>query len=116
MAFPKRSRGRGQFKPGVMNKTEEAYSLELEAQQRLGIIQWFKFEGVKLKLAKLTFYTPDFIVMNREGFIEIHEVKGHWEDDAKVKIKVAAAMHPFKFLGIRKKSKKDGGGWEITEF
>ena len=37
-------------------------------------------------------------------------------DDARVKIKVAADMYPFKFLAIKKRAKKLGGGWEIEEF
>ncbi len=114
MAWAKRVRGR--FKAGVMNKTEEAYALELEAQKSLGIVEWFKFEGVTFKIAKDTRYTPDFIVMKSDGFVELHEVKGFWQAHSKVKIKVAAAMFPFKFIAIRKKPKKDGGGWEIMEF
>lgn len=41
-------------------------------------------------MADKTFYSPDFIVPALDC-IEVHEVKGHWEDDARVKIKVAAS-------------------------
>lgn len=45
--------------------------------------------------------------------MELHEVKGHWEDDARVKIKVAAEQHPwFRFLAVRAR----GGVWEIERF
>jgi len=83
-----------------MNGWERRYALHLEERQRLGEIQWFEFDSIKLRLADKTFYTPDFLVLNTEGFLEVHEVKGHWEDDARVKIKVAADKFPMKFLAI----------------
>ena len=108
-----RVRARGVAKViGGMNKTEAAYADHLLLRQRLGEIAWFAFEAVKLRLADKTFYTPDFAVMLIDGTIEQHEVKGFWEDDARVKIKVAAAMFPFRFLGIQ----KDKLGWKIEEF
>jgi len=113
---PAKNRARGRRKPGEMNKTEARYAEHLEGQRVLGTVEWFMFEGLKLRLADKTFYTPDFAVMLSDGFIECHEVKGFWEDDARVKIKVAASMFPFKFIGFRPKSKKDGGGWDREEF
>ena len=77
---------------------------------------WFKFEGIKLRLADNTFYTPDFAVMRCSGQLEMHEVKGYWQDDARVKIKVAADAYPFKFIAAKPKPKKEGGGWEVEEF
>lgn len=106
----------GRLKPGDMNKTEAAYSEHLKMLQYTGSILWFKFEGLKFRLADNTFYTPDFAVMTRIGEMEIHEVKGYWEDDAKVKIKVASSLYPFKFLAVKAKTKKEGGGWEFTEY
>ena len=50
------------------------------------------------------------------GLLECHEVKGFWQDDAKVKIRCAAAKFPFRFVAMKKKAKKDGGGWESQEF
>jgi hypothetical protein len=50
------------------------------------------------------------------GEIELHEVKGFWEGDARVKIKVAAEMYPFRFLAVKAQSKKAGGGWEVETF
>ena len=78
---------------------------------------WYRFEAMKLRLADNTFYTPDFAVMTMDMHIEFHEVKGFWRDDAKVKIKVAAAQFPmFLFCAITKQAKKDGGGWEKELF
>ena len=106
----------GRLKSGQMNKTESEYYQYLKTLERANEILWFKFEGLKFKLADNTTYTPDFVVMNKDSLIELHEVKGYWMDDARVKIKVAADMYPFKFLAIKKRAKKQGGGWEIEEF
>lgn len=92
-----------------MNGLETKYSRHLEHLFAVGMIGWFKFEGVKLRLADKTFYSPDFVVMDLDGNIEIHEVKGFWEDDARVKIKVAAETFPFLFKAI----KLVRGNWEV---
>lgn len=106
----------GRLKVGAMNKTEAAYDAHLALMQHAGEIQWRKFEGLKLRLADNTFYTPDFAVMAADGVMECHEVKGFWQDDARAKIKIAADMYPFRFLAVRVKPKKEGGGWEIETF
>jgi hypothetical protein len=106
----------GRLKTGEMNKTERAYDAHLSLLQRAGQIQWHKFEGLKLRLADNTFYTPDFAVLAADGVMECHEVKGHWMDDARVKIKVAASLYPFRFLAIKAAAKRDGGGWSVEEF
>ena len=80
----------GRLKTGQMNKTESEYCQLLELRKRAGEIDWYRFEGIKLRLADNTFYTPDFAVMLSTGEMEMHEVKGFWTDDARVKIKVAA--------------------------
>lgn len=99
-----------------MNKTEAEYARFLELRKAAGEIAWFAFEGVKLRLADKTFYTPDFAVMRADGLIEMHEVKGHWMDDARVKIKVAAEQFPFRFLAFKKRAKRDGGGFSEEAF
>lgn len=106
----------GRLKTGERNKTEQAYEDFLTMLQRAGQVVWFKFEGVKLRLADNTFYTPDFAVMLTNGQMEMHEVKGFWQDDARAKIKIAAELYPFRFLAAKPKTKKDGGGWEIEVF
>jgi hypothetical protein len=52
-------------------------------------------------------------VIGKDDVVEFHEVKGgFWRDDAKVKIRVAAAMYPmFRFYSFFKQPKKLGGGW-----
>jgi hypothetical protein len=102
----------GRLKAGEMNKSEAKYAAELELRRAAGTVAWWKFEGVKLRLADATFYTPDFAVMLADGVMEMHEVKGFWEDDARVKIKVAAAMYPFRFIAIQHKR----GTWSVEDF
>lgn len=106
----------GRLKTGQKNKTEEAYGNFLESQKHAGMVAWYKFEGMKLRLADNTFYTPDYAVMLHDGSMELHEVKGYWLDDAKVKIKVAADLYPFRFVAIKAKAKRDGGGWAVEDF
>lgn len=106
----------GRLPTGTLNKTEQAYADHLEQQRRVDAIAWFRFEGVKLRLADNTFYTCDFAVMSADGTLEMHEVKGFWSDDARVKIKVAASIYPFKFIAVKARAKKHGGGWEVEEF
>lgn len=109
------ARGRKRHMPGTMNKTERAYSEHLEAEKSAGRILWYVFEGIKLRLADKTFLTVDFAVMRPDGLIELHEVKGFMEDDAAVKLKVAASLYPFKIIVVKQQAKKNGGGWTLTE-
>lgn len=97
----------------AMNKTESAYAQELALRQAAGEIVAFGYEQIKFKLADKTFYTPDFFVVRSDGSMELHEVKGFWEDDARVKIKVAAKEFPmFLFVAVRRVRKE----WETEVF
>jgi hypothetical protein len=107
-----RTQALGRLKAGQRNKTEAAYEQHLEARRRAGEVAWFRFEGVKLRLADSTFFTPDYAVMLTSGEFELHEVKGYWQDDARVKIKVAAEMYPFRFIAV----KRVKNGWETEAF
>lgn len=106
----------GRLKTGQMNKTEAAYDAVLDGRKHHGEIAWYRFEGVKLRLADNTFYTPDFAVMAADGVMEMHEVKGFWRDDARAKIKIAADQYPFRFVAVRMLPKKHGGGFEEERF
>lgn len=106
----------GRLKAGSMNGTERAYAAHLEALRAGGAILWFKFEGLKLRLADNTFYTPDFAVLCADSALEMHEVKGFWQDDARAKIKIAADLYPMRFLAVKRLPKKEGGGWETEVF
>jgi hypothetical protein len=101
----------GRLKSGQMNRTEAAYAAHLEHLKQRGDVLWYRFEGMKFRLADKTFLTPDFAVMKRDGQIALHDVKGGYIfEDAKVKMKVAAEQYPFEFVIV----KKDRGGiWSM---
>lgn len=92
---------KGRVRVVGMNKTEAAYGERLEWKRRAGEVLWFKFEPCSLRLADHTHYRPDFLVMMADGTLEVHEVKGHWEDDARAKIKIAASLFPFVFRAMK---------------
>ena len=101
----------GRLKAGHMNRTEAAYAAHLERLKQRGDVLWYAFEAWKFRLADKTFYTPDFMVMRRDGRMQGHEVKGYMLDDANVKVKVAAEQHPVDFFIIRKGK---GGIWSVS--
>ncbi len=115
---------RKRLPPGTMNKTEAAYAEVLESRCAGGEIVSYRFEAYKLRLADNTHYTPDFVVQMPDGTIQLHEVKACTskgvmlcEDDAKVKIKVAAEQYPeFSFVMCGKLPKKIGGGWKFIKY
>lgn len=108
-----KARARPQPIPGTMNKTEQAYADHLRLLMLAGEVLSYEFEPLKLRLADKTFYTPDFMVVRKGGLIELHEVKGFWEDDARVKIKVAAKQHwMFTFVGVM----RHGANWSLEAF
>jgi len=106
----------GRLKVGAMNKTEAAYAATLDLRRAAGEVAWFEFEGLKFRLADNTFYTPDFAVMLASGALEAREVKGHWQDDARAKIKIAANLYPVRFVAVQAVAKKAGCGWKVEEF
>ncbi len=88
--------------PDDMNKLEARYAESYLYPRKLtGEIIDYKFQPLKFRLAKACFYTVDFLVICPDQ-MEIHEVKGHWEDDARVKWKTAAEMFPwFRFVAVQ---------------
>lgn len=117
----KRTRGYGRAsrprkQSGIMNATEREYADRLDVLRSAGQISAFWYESVTLKLGADLRYTPDFMVMLEDGSIEVHEVKGTFiRDDARVKLLAAAERFPFRFFLCVRRTKKLGGGWEITE-
>jgi hypothetical protein len=99
-----------------MNQTEKACNALLALRLHAGEILWFRFEGLRLRLADNTFYSPDFAVLAADSVMQCHEVKGHWTDDARAKINIAADMYPFRFLAVKKGKKAEGGGWIQEDF
>lgn len=101
-----------------MNGLETAYDGHLALRKTAGEILEFWFESLKFRLAKDLSYSPDFLVQLANGELEIHEVKGYWEDDARAKIKMAANLFPFRFIGVTKATVKNNGyvGWKFEQF
>lgn len=91
------------------NKTEQAYIVHLKGRKMAGEIKDFWFESVKFRLADRTWFEIDFMVLTMAGEMEMHEVKARWkgkdgatsvhfEEDSKIKLKVAAEIYPFRFI------------------
>lgn len=106
------ARGRPRPRRSGMNATEARYAAHLALLAGAGEVAWYAFQPIKLRLADRTWYEPDFLVMLAGGELECHEVKGFWEDDARVKIKVAAETYPMRFVAVRATK----GGWEVERF
>lgn len=105
----------GRMKAGQRNKTEQAYENYLTLLYKMEKIAWFRFEGIRFRLADSLTYTPDFMIMLPNGLIEAHEIKGSkaiFMDDSKAKIKMAAKDYPFTFKVV---FPVKGGGWEEME-
>ncbi len=86
-----------------MNKLEAAYEAQVLMPLRLaGEVVSHGFECLRLRLASLTTYTPDFFVQAADLVLELHEVKPwsgkldgpFWEEDARIKWKLAAEEYP----------------------
>ncbi len=92
-----------------MNGLERAFFLCAQRQFNGAI----RREPLKFRLAGRTWYTPDFVVFSDLdcGVLgKVYEVKGHMEDDAAVKIKVAAELYPeFDFVLITRPRRE---GWQ----
>jgi hypothetical protein len=103
-----------------MNRAESKYAEYLRERLMVGEIRWWAFECWKFRLADDTYYTPDFIVVDNALRIEAHEVKAEWstgkpgwQEDARIKIKVAAEQYPIRFVAMT--LMKDHS-WHVEEF
>lgn len=108
----------GRMKTGELNKTETRFAQLLELERHAGKVRWWKFEGIKLMLAKNTSITVDFAVLPDSNVLTMIDVKGAkalFTDDARAKMKVAAETYPFVFKVAYPQSKAEGGGWVIEE-
>lgn len=117
---PSRRGGRAIRKQDGPSKTELRYARdELEPRKRSGELVNFYHQPLKFRLADLTYYTPDYMCVAADMTISFIEVKGRkgdgpWcEEDAKVKIKVAAELYPFVFRMVWPMK---GGGWSRRDY
>lgn len=115
VAIPSPSRAKARKRQAQMNKYEQRYGQELALRKAAGEIQEYRFEPFKMRLADNTFYTPDFLVLAADSVLEVHEVKGFWREDARVKWKVAAEQFDwFRFYAAT--WEKKGHFWQIEEY
>jgi hypothetical protein len=92
---------------GRMNKTEAEYEKLFLSNKPHG------FEEITLRLGDDCRLTVDFWVIGDDDVLELHEVKGFWRDDAKVKLRVAAEKYPWiRFKAFRKVK----GQWQVEHF
>jgi hypothetical protein len=107
-------RGRSKHSTGEMNGLEKRYAQHLNVRLAVGEILEWRFEPLKLRLAPATYWTPDFLV-KKAGNLELHETKGHWEDDARVKIKWAAKDFGslFRIIAVTEPKRNE---WKFEEF
>lgn len=95
------ARARQTNRSAAMNRNEARYSQFLDAEKKSGHILDWKWSPLKFRLGNdwKTTLTPDFMVITLDGTIELVDCKGRkgdsfWvEEDAMIKLKVAAAQY-----------------------
>jgi hypothetical protein len=114
-------RAKTEPKERKINKTEQKYGSHLEVQKKAGQIHDYKFEALKFRLADECTYTPDFMVILKDGSVKMIDVKAFWKkankpgitEDSLVKMKVVGEQFPmFSFFATWEKD----GVWEEREF
>ena len=110
---------------GGMNSLEERYAGYLK---QTGLIHYFEplklilVHGIPHQRSEVS-YKIDFLVeveffspaLTMDHGLEIHEVKGFWREDARLKIKMAAELFPcFVFKGVTWNRKERI--WEFESF
>lgn len=99
-----------------MNRLERDWAQELDLRRLAGDVQAWSYEGIRLSLGPGAWYTPDFLVVRGDGFLECHETKGYWREAARVRIKVAAGLFPYlRFLAIQRAPEGSAERWAIEE-
>ena len=117
--FGDRSKYGKRHVPGVMNVTESRYAEVLQLKKLSGeVLEWL-FEAQTFKLADDCRFTPDFMVLYADGTIQFVDVKGGGPIDPKSVVKVKCAAEKFwcyRWSVAKARTKKDGGGFEITDY
>lgn len=104
----------GDWRYAGMNGLEKKYALYLDECIKIGKVSDWKFEKITLHLGISLKYLPDFFIVTGDGYIEFHDTKGFWRDDARAKIKMAAEMFPcITFRAVKLIKDK---GWEYETF
>ena len=113
-------------KRGAMNRTETEFRDQLSLRKNAGEILEYWFEPFSLRLtssvpggAQGARYTPDFMILHSDLTIEIVDVKGTGPDDIAGDVRLKAAAELFslwRFSKAKKRTKKNGGGFQVTEY
>jgi len=109
---------RGGRRPGrrdSMNRWEAEWAAQLAAAIHDGSVLGWWWQSVSLRIGERCFYWPDFLVQAGDGTLELHEVKGHMEDDAMVKLRAVIERYPFRVFLVSKRAKREGGGFVTKE-
>lgn len=85
-----------------MNGWETEFAAQLELRKHDGEILWWAFEPIRIRLASGAWYKPDFVTVDKNYRTEIYEVKGCWQEAARVRFKVAVEKLPYQFYIVRK--------------
>ncbi len=95
-----------------MNRLEMGFSVKLELDRKGGELAWWAYEPLSFRLGRGARYTPDFVVLHSLGALTAYEVKGNWEEAARVRIKVAAGLYTWmRFVAV----KSSRSGWDYEE-
>lgn len=122
---PRGRQPRPRHENGAMNAGERAYAMHLDGLLASGEIAGWWYELMTFKLADRCSLQPDFAVMFPDGSIELHEIKGgktvqqahgpawtYWaEEDARMKLRVAARLIPFPLIVIWPAKGGHKNGW-----
>lgn len=97
------SRARGGKRPDLNNKYfrsswEANWARYLNWLKDVGEVVAWEFEPQTFEFAAIKrgarFYTPDFRVVNKDGSVEFHEVKGYMDATSATKLRRMAKYHP----------------------
>jgi hypothetical protein len=115
--WSKFNRARARRAPGEATKPEKLYAARLEALVRLGEIAGWLWKPIRIRLARASFYEPDFMVVERDLEVTFDEIKGPrgWalDDEGRTKWKAAGETLPmFRFRGAVLRA----GAWEFEDY
>ena len=106
-----------QHKRGEMTSTERRYEDQfLKPLLQVGMLKSYSYEGERIHLAARSFYTPDFVSIDRDGVKTYHECKGSGpvREASAVRFKWAVTLNPdCRFVWARERRAKDGGGFKV---
>lgn len=115
----RRARAKKPIPEPYRSQGEVEYAKRLDAERAAGRISEWRYEPMRLLLARPKggkgqwTYTPDFLVVNNDGTMDFHEVKGKVERSDEQRLKAAAETYPwYGWLMVRKR----GRSWEETWF